>query len=306
MTAAFQRFLNPAATLTVGAVPPIVLSNLDGTGLKFAWDIVRTNTNNPDKGEFSIWNLAPKLAKGIHEQFKALVGFRGVPMTFSFGWDGVAQIAFTGTIWDVTPSDRSQVVDTITTIEAGDGINPYRDKASSISFANARLDVVLRAIVAFPPDPTDIGNGGMGLIIPTDSQALILQAASELPIQNWGHITFGMNTRDAIDAIFETLGLTWRIQNNHLIAMRGGFINRPGPIIWAGSGLLNYKEKNDGGIQLEALADPTVEPGVQIKVLDEFGALVADPAYRVESVQFTGDTDGESLMFIEARKSVFP
>ena len=84
--------------------------------------------------------------------------------------------------------------------------------------------------------------------------------------------------------------------------MRGGVINKPGPILRPSTGLINYAPRNDGGIVLRSLAVPETEPGIQIQVQDDRGKPFAEPVYRVERVNFNGTTDEDSIMEVEAAK----
>jgi hypothetical protein len=192
----------------------------------------------------------------------------------------------------------------MTILSIGDGNKTLRDQAVGRSFVNVNIVNVLDYLVALPPAGNDVGGGGLGLILTPESKAVILAAASELPIQTWGNITKGANTREAVDVIMATLGLEWRVYNGEFVAMRGGTINRPGAILQPNSGLITYTERDDGGVSLVSLANPRIEPGLQVFVKDNLGRNLAEPVYRVESVHFFGDTEGESLMEIEAKRVV--
>lgn len=300
MVAAFQRFFIPAVRLETAQG---VITNLTGDGLRFEWELNRDNTNKADEGVITVYNLAPALSGSIFEAWQALSRASGYLITFAIGWDGVPQTVFRGDVWNFIPERRSPT-DAMTVFHLGDGNKNLRDQAVGRSFSNVKIDIVLDYLVNLPPAPADAGGGGLGLIYPPESKALVKQAASELPIQTFGNIPAWANTREAVDIIMDTLGLEWRVHNGAFVVMRGGVINRPGPLIRPGTGLISYEKRNDGGIVLSALANPEVEPGIQIFVQDDRGKPFGEPAYRTEKVRFFGDTDGESLMEVEGAKAV--
>ena len=70
------------------------------------------------------------------------------------------------------------------------------------------------------------------------------------------------------------------------------------------SGLLDWSPMDDGGIACVALAQPSMRPGIQIVIRDAFDRPVGAPGFRVETVQFTGATDADSIMNLTARRSI--
>lgn len=300
MVAGFKRFYLPAVKLNTAQG---IVTNLNGQGIRFTWEISRDNTNKADTGTISIFNLSPTFRGALFEAWTALSKASGYLVEFGIGWEGVPETVIRGDVWRLVPEQRTPT-DVETIISIGDGNKPLRDQAVGRSFAGTKIDIVLDYLVGLPPAPTDAGGGGLGLIYPPESKALVKTASAELPIQTWGNIPAGANTREAIDLIMDTLGLEWRVQNGAFIVMRGGVSNKPPPIIAPRSGLIRYAVRDDGGIELDALADPRVEPGVQILVQDDLGKSFGEPAYRVERVVFRGDTRGESVMTVSGAKAL--
>jgi hypothetical protein len=300
MVATFQRFLIPAVRLDTAQG---IITNLRGDGLRMEWEISRDNTNNADEGTLTVYNLAPALRGAIFEAWQALSAASGYLVTFAIGWDGVPQKVFQGDVFDLIP-DRRSPTDVMTVFRLGDGNRTLRDQVVGRGFAGVKIDVVLSYLVSLPPASADAGGGGLGLLYPPESKALVAAASAELPIQAWGNIPKGANTRDAVNLIMDTLGLEWRVHNGEFVVMRGGVINAPPPLIRPGTGLIAYERRNDGGIVFSALANPEVQPGIQVVVQDDFGRPFAEPVYRVEKVRFTGTTGEDSLMDVEAAKVV--
>lgn len=302
---AIQSFYIPA--VSVATIPGIAINNLDSSGLRIEWNVQRDNTNKPDRGEVTVYNLAPALIGTIYESWQAINALRPFSspseFTFSLGWNKVPQIVLQGPIMDFTPNFRTPT-DVLTTWRIGDSAAAQRDAIVGRDFHNVKIAIILDYLVPLPPAVDDAGGGGLGLIFPPESKALITQAATELgTFQEWGNITKGMNVRDAVSAIMDTLGLEWRVQNGAFVAMRGGIINRPGPVISPGSGLIDYTPIDDSGIRFSALADSRFEPGIRCAVLDNLNKPIGAPNYRVESVNFTGSTDEDSLMEVVGRKA---
>ena len=309
MVAAFKRFYIPAVRLDT-PVGPVV--NLDGNGIYFEWDIFRDNTNTVDQGTITIFNLSEAFRKLLFESWlitqrasSILLPVKlGWNVNFTLGWEGLPELLMKGDVWNIVPSDRTGGTDVMTVLSIGDGNKSIRDQTVGRSFVNVNIVNVLDYLVGLPPAGNDVGGGGLGLLFTPESKAVITAAASELPITTWGNIVQGSNTREAVDVIMATLGLEWRVYNGEFIAMRGGTINRPGVILQPNSGLIDYTARDDGGVSVNALANPRIEPGLQIFVKDNLGRNLAEPVYRVESVHFFGDTEGASLMEIEAKRVV--
>jgi hypothetical protein len=303
MTAAFKQFYIPAVSLFVESpnLPYTEIQNLDGNGLRFDWSVSRDNTGDADQAEVTIYNLSRTVAGQLHKAWGDLaVGFTA---GIKIGWQGVAQLLLKGNTWDLSVDGRDGA-DYLTTFKIGDGHNPIRDSVWGRSINGAKLNIALEQLVSLPVDAQDIGGGGLGFIYPKESADLVAAAAARTSISDYRNLVPGMSTVHYVNDIMATLGLEWRVHNGAFIAMRGGIINEPGPILRPERGLLKYKSKNDGGITVDALANPDVQPGIQIQVQDNQGKNFAEPVYRVESVEFTGSSIGESVMSIQAAKGI--
>lgn len=314
MTTGFRtQLFRPAVRLNTATAD---IANLDGLSLRIDWSITRDNTNRVDQAEFIVYNLAPKVRDQIYNDWKELVDApsnrvpigSALPTTlgyiveFQLGWRGVAKRVFVGDVWDLIPRQRTPT-DTLTIFKCGDGQRNLRDSTIPSTFHNVNIATVLDYLVQLPPNAEDIGGGGLGLIFPKESKALIAQAASELAFTSFTNIPAGSNTKDAIDIVMDTIGLEWRVHNGAFIAMRGGIVNRPGLILKPASGLQSATPRNGGGIDLVAFANPDAEPGVQIQVQNQDGSPVEELAYRTDSVSFSGSTGGSSQMEISASKT---
>ena len=292
----------PAVNLTTSLFE---IENLDGMGLTVMWDVTRTIGPEADMGEVTVVNLGSDVSRGIHETWRAASGFvPGVNMTLSVGWDGVPKLMIEANIWDITPNKR-EVPDVLTVFKLGDGSDALRDQVNGKALNGAKLSEAIFWLVSLPQSRTDTAGGGLGLKYPKASKDLVIAASGQVAAWRIRNMPTGGNTRDEITNMMATIGLTWRVQNGAFIAMRGGAISKRGPLLRPGTGLIDYQVRNDGGIALCALTDASVEPGMQLQVQDDRGEDFGARAYRVERVNFSGSTKGESIMEIEAAKAVF-
>lgn len=304
MALPIQHLFIPAVQFE--AAGPIVISNLDGNGLRFEWTIRRDNTSKPDEGEVSIYNLSPTLSGAMFEAWQlanaAGLGV-GYLVFFSIGWDRLPKRVFLGDCWDMVPQDRSQQTDVVTTFRLGENNRPNRDQVVARVTHGGDIVTLIIALAKIVPAADDIGGGGLGLLVSPESVALMRAEAQKLSIRVFGNLPAGANTRDAIDIYMATLGLEWRVHNGEFVVMRGGAINKKPQSIRPKNGLINYSKRNDGGAHILALANPEIEPGLQIQVTDDLGRPFGELAYRVEEVTFLGDTDSDSIMEISAAKA---
>jgi hypothetical protein len=199
-----------------------------------------------------------------------------------------------GDCWKLTPEIR-QGEDIVTKFEIGDGNKQMRDATIGQNFSSLTVNVILQFLV------------NTVLKIPLDpiSQALIVAKASELPVTIWNNYVLNGDPQDRLDELIDLLGLEWKIFNGIFIVTDKGNAATSFPLAFVlniASGLISWKQIDDGAIEVVALANPNVRPGNQIIVQDSFGIPVGAPAHRVESIQYTGTTDGESIMSVVARK----
>lgn len=291
----FKEFLQVGAGLILPPPTPPVI-NLDGTGLKIEWAIERTRTATPDRGTIMIYNLSMAARLAIHEAWKKLEGTTGYILDLSIGWGGLIERIFRGDAWKVVPEQRVDV-DIVTTFEVGDGNRQVRDAVVGQNFAKVSVDVILTYLVTtilkVPFDPA--------------AKAKVLERAAQLPVQSWNNYVLAGDPQDRLDELVDMLGLEWKIHQGFFIVTDKGNAATASPIaeiLSAQSGLLEWDQKDDGGISVTALANPNVRPGTQIQVRDSFGIAVGALAHRVETVTFRGSTDGESIMEIVGRKAV--
>jgi hypothetical protein len=296
---AFKEFRQVSAAMVIPQVPVLtpLLLNLQGEGLKIDWNITRSRGSTPDTGEVTVYNLSAA-SRGLLDTYQRLSSSGvGLPMnlSLSLGWGGlVGQVMF-GQVWKLL-ADQRVGEDVMTTFYVGDGGISARDAVVGQSFAQSSIQTIVTFLVLY------------GLKVPLDpaSLTLVTQKSATIPIAQWKNYVVTNSVETALDDLLDTIGLEWKIVDGIWIVTDQGNAATASPIAYilsAQSGLLDWTSE-DGGVTVSALANPNIMPGSAIQVIDSFGKPVGStPQLRVETIQFTGTTDGESLMTIQARPS---
>lgn len=294
----FRRYWNPGAKFECSVA---VFESLRGSDLTIEWQARRDNTLAPDTAQIRIFNPLPSRARAVEELWRH---FQRAPVgaiaELSIGWDGVTHQLMRGDITRVMygPSyaDRTLV------IELGDGQKAWEGSTVGPSISGSTIADVLTMLITLPYSVTGGGIGGLGYILPAESRATIAAAAgSSVPYRG---VPVGRSTGEVVRILLETLGLSGRVQNGVFWVMRGQVINRPGPVFKPSTGLLYFRPREDGGAQIEALGDPSVEPGIQVQVRDDNNRPKGAAVYRVEQAVWSGSTRGQSVMTVDMAPGV--
>ena len=296
----FRRFWNPAARVEVAGVR---WDALVPEAVTIEWRITRTNTPTPDEGEIAVYNPRPDRARAVEELYLETLTARVAPLCeVSIGWDGSVGRVMRGDILRVEYGPTG--VDTMIRIGLGDGLRARERSTVGLQVGGDTLAGALRLLITTPPNADGQGIGGLGLVLPPESLALLDASTSgKVPFRG---IPAGQPTGRTVDSLLASLGLTGVARDGQFWILRGGLINdRPGPILRPSTGLAEWRPRDDGGAEIEALADPRVVPGIQVFAQDEQGRSLGAQVYRVERVEFTGSTmTGESMMAIQAAPGV--
>lgn len=324
MSLLFTEFLQPSAAIELTPIPldprrsiisrggfvPTAISsvaipivNLDGLGLKIEWDIERTRSSAPDQGTITAYNLSPALRNAIYADWKVASNI-GRPMSLDIGWGPLTCTVFRGDAWHITPALHSGE-DVLTIWQVGDGNKQVRDATVGASYTNITFIALIRVLV--------IQN--LGIVMEAASQRLIEARVAAMAASGWngifGNYTDAGDTASNLTDLLSPLNLEWKILNGFFVVMERGNLATSFPLAFVlavESGLLEWAPLDDGGIEVTALANPQIAPGHQFQVVDPT-ATIYDLAntlaarYRVETVRFTGSTDGQSVMSIVGRKS---
>jgi hypothetical protein len=296
---------NEQIAFETGTAAPTTISNLNGDGLKITWNILRTRSSHTDYGEATITNMSPAFRGLLYETWQrfnaTLTGFR---VGVHIGWGGKVNLVMMGDCWDFNPEHR-EGEDIVSIFKFGDGQKPVKEATTDTPKvytyeAGAALGLWLTI--------SDMFHQLGGLRIDPAMQAVFSAAVTRTPLAASGSWSLDGELVDNINDLLDTFGLEWKVYNGQVIFLdRGITANSQGvlaALLNASTGLLTWEPMDDSGIQLSALAQPSIIPGTQIVVQDAFGRPVGAPGFRVETVGFVGSTDGDSIMNITARRSV--
>jgi hypothetical protein len=294
----FTRFLNVSAAVEIGTVPKVFVNALKDDGLFVEWKIKKTNKSEADTMELSIYNLPPDVRKSIQAYASKPPGIPTLDyqVRLSIGWDGQVMQVFKGRVKHVE-AERSAKAgdrkDAITFLRVLDGVEksdiPKGDGTNSLAAAGAIIAKHVGILKIGPLTSKQIG--------------VIAKAAKKLPLDFFRVAAGGTDPKKTLDAVFETLNLSWSIQNGKIVIYDRGINSEALHVVLnPQSGLLTYEVKDDGNIKIKALANPAVLPGGPVTVYDKDNQVVTGAPLRVEKVEFEGDTESKSLMTILGRK----
>jgi hypothetical protein len=331
MPLSFKRFLQVCARVKLGGAPPLNVINLDGEGLTIMWDIFRPR-RGPEEGTITIVNLSEAARGFLHTSWKTATKKQvvvvepdvahflvqgvgsyevalklaernasapyGFKVDLGIGWEKRPSLVYRGDAIGMQPGKRVGVdVHTIFTL----GSQAWQDAAVGASFANVTLSLIVQFLIQAPPP------NGFGVQIEPASLAKIEQRGAELGVREYVSWARAGKTSEVVDDILASLGLEGKIHNGRFIVTDRGnaaTASLDAFFLSPGTGLLDWTETDDGGIEALALAIPDVSPGAQVAIVDENATPVGAARHRVESVRFTGTTEGQSTMVLECRKAV--
>jgi hypothetical protein len=270
------------------ATPPILVENLAGDGLLIEWQVKKRSGPTPDQAEISVHNMAPNFRAQISTL--AAMGFP-TAVDLYVGWEKLPELLFSGQAWKLRPERRTGT-DIVTTFEAGAGALAVRDTppAGGATIGLAMKLVITKLIVnlGLVPSPTALG--------------VISERSAALPLSAWQNV-YDQTPSDQLDICMATLGLSWGESGGFFVIYADGLRNDVLPaVLTPVSGLLMWEEQDEGAVMFEALAQPRVDTGVQLSLADALGATIGGGPLRVDEIDFSGSTDGKSIMTGTARK----
>ena len=293
-------FLNVVASLQI-APPGVILENLTGQGLRIDWQIEKCIGPSPNTCDLVIYNL--NLAQ---REALAVASAAPIPLIVSLqiGWAGLApagipEIVFIGQVWEIEATKKENT-NVLTLIKIGDGAKPLADTPPNggtlIGITFAAMVNVLAAELGLPVSPA--------------ATTKIAEKAAALPVPTF-QFTGDESPRDYLNVVLASLGLSWGVEDCILVVYQGGLLPTPPgflpPLLAPFSGLLSFRELDDGSLNFEALAIPAVKPGALVLFQDfDFTTgitkTIGGAPMRIERVQFTGSTMGPSIMTGLARR----
>lgn len=283
------RMLNVATQLIIASAPPIGLSNLTGNGLRIEWTVEKSRTPSPDHAEITVYNLGRVWRESLAQANKLPAP---VIVSLAIGWDMVPELLFAGQAWKIIP-ERRVGNDVLSVVEAGEGSIAMRDQPpGGGSWVGIGAQLVVAKLL-----------GELGWVPSVAALAQISEAGAALPIQKFQHVYDG-NPREQLDEWMATLGLSWGVVGSRFMVYQNGVRRdqvRP-VLLTPTTGLTSWAPRDDGAVEFEALAQPAVEPGYAVTITDPYGVVQGAPQLRVESITFSGSSEGPSMMAGLARR----
>jgi hypothetical protein len=248
----------------------------DEPSLRVQFKVVKTNTQDPNTCDLTIYNLSKESRDAIAKRHIACVlkaGYRGNVHQIFAGDLTYGQSVLNGSDW-------------ITTLQCGDGAQALKKARVSkglkgpISVTDA-LDHVVKSFEAL-----GVGAGNAR------------QATGAAKFQT-GVALHGQASRQ-LDKLATKLGYEWSIQDGQLqLIKRGDTLAGQAIVLEPGTGLVGSPEQGeDGNLRVTSLLQPELVPGRQIRV----HSAEVDGFYKVEKTTFTGNSWGaEWYATVEAR-----
>jgi hypothetical protein len=297
MPGTFNRFWKVASRFQAGTM---LLDNSYGHGLRMTWSVDRHLTGEPDRGVVRVANLNPSVVKKIRNEWRqaqglavgSIVDFNG---SIFAGFDGASQLLMFADVYDIVEDDRSERSTTWTEFKLGDGMLGIQNGQLNSSLGDVDLNTMFNLIT-----------NSMNLTTSAETKAVFAEkyAGSRVAQFNNGVIMQGPS-RELLNELCGLLKVRWTVTNGKLqLVPIGRAIPGDAIVLSPRSGLLSYSASKDGTISCSAHGLPAAVPGRQLLVQDEFGKLVAEPLYRVESVKFSGDSTSYFNMQVVGRKAV--
>lgn len=253
-------------------------------GFKISFDIRKTLDGEPHTANIKIHNLSWETVGDILADYRALrvrllAGYEGAPPPLLFEGNVIA-----GGL-KVVKQGTERIVD----IEAQTGIRAYQSARVNVSFEKGTTyQQILQEVARQMGYPSTV--------ITEDPRF-------DKKIQS-GICLSGKASR-ILDQLAETLDQKWTIQDGSTLQFIGRNKTLPerGPRFSPQLGnIVNSPEPTDIGIQLTTLMEP-LKPGDRF-VVDRIESSKLAGNYRVDSIQFTGDSgyDNSFYSIIEGRR----
>ena len=286
-----------------GAAAGDARGGVEITGLRIAFDVIKTDTKAPNRSRIEVWNAAPAtraimeqpdarcvLKAGYAEESGPLELFRG---DITYAWT------------------RYDGPDVVTEMELGDGARANRDSVVSLGYGpGVGTRRALKEIA--------------------DKMGLALSMPDDAPVRTWKHgLSLHGSARTALDKITRGSGLSWSIQSGALqVLATGGVSTRNVVELAVDSGLIGSPERQRKGereaVQLtgdkaadekktaarvksaseawdgwlvKSLLLPTIVPGDRVKLTSR----TVDALLRVRELRHTGDTEASGDWITELR-----
>ncbi|GHV57447.1 hypothetical protein FACS1894216_21970 [Synergistales bacterium] len=258
------------------------------SGLKIAFDVLKTDTETPNKAQVKIWNLSDDTAQKIKDEFDTVI--------LNAGYKAKMGLIYKGNIIQIRRL-REKVVDKILEITMGDG-----DEGYIYAMTNKTL-----AAGATQKDVLDAA------IEPMKEFGIELGYCPDLGDETLPRgKTIFRNSRDVIADICKTTNTTWSIQDGRVdIVPKDEAIPGNAYLISPATGMIDSPKQTNKGVEIKCLLNSDIHVGSTVKLegdIEEAAAaddkggkqkskeqpakLASDGVYRVVQCRYKGDTWG--------------
>jgi len=277
MTALFRRVVHVAlGPKTQGASTALTAiekgSGVDVSELDCVFKVKKNLKREANTCGLTLYNLSPA-SRALLETPKKLV------LRLEAGYPGHVAQLYLGEVRAAQSMREGSNI--ITRVETGDSEKEIQSAHINLSVGpKVPAEVALQAIVR----ELKIGEGNLPVVIAK------LRARGVAPFGP-GTLIFGSAAR-ALDDICRSADLEWSIQDGVLqILDRGKALESQAVLLSSDSGLLGSPTIDHKGIvSFKALIQPDLRPGH--KVAFDTMAFKATKGYRIQEVDYTGDTKG--------------
>lgn len=247
--------------LAVSVMPP-GQAGVRITGSRVSFTVEKSSARAPNSLEIKIYNL--------NDTTTAALLRRDYTLILEAGYKDAVEVLYVGDI--LTATDAWEAPERITTLSCGDGSKAIRSSTINASFRGGVTAEQIFARLA----------QSMGLPL-GDVRGLGDAGYSS------GYSMSG-STASALDRLARRLGVTWSVQDGHLVVRPLGEAS-PGAtvLLSASTGLLGSPERTETGVRVRSLLQPGLSPGRKIRV----DSRLLDGDFVVEKVTHTGDTHGD-------------
>lgn len=263
-------------------------SAIDLSNLDFSFSIKKGDTETPNKSLFTIYNLSPETATQIRKEFTAV--------SLEAGYENsVYGLIFNGTITKIKSSHDH--VNFILEIECADG-----DEAYNFGFVSKTLGAGSTA--------RDQVNAVMEQYQPKGIKQGFIDDLPQTKLPR-GKVIFGLG-RKTLRNVSKTADASWSIQDGTLnILGNGNYLPGEAVLLNSSSGLIEWPQITDKGLEVKCLLNPNIKVGGTIKIDGELNdewvfvkdkeekdkltrdkILDANGVYRVLEIEYTGDIAG--------------
>jgi len=262
---------------------------LDFSGLKVVFSIKKTDHQTPNTADIRIYNLNQMTVEKAKKEFTRVVVQAGYESNFGVIFDGTVKQYRTG---------KENSTDTYLDISAGDGDVAYNYAVvnGTLHAGATQLEQIQLATLTMQQQ------GGI-------RPGFISNDIAGAPLAR-GKVMYGP-ARDYVRQSARSSGATWSIQDGKLQVLKTGEL-LPVQAVYLNSktGLVGTPEQTNDGIKARCLLNPMLKIGSKIKINEasiqtaklpdttkdaapnKMPSIAADGAYRILSIDFTGDTFG--------------